>query len=174
MVSKKQAVDSALNGLDFLVRPQVADEDNANFGRLANLAAFRISKKEEYLSAAKCFLNRMLLIQRKDGGFGPEEYSVPSAGGSVLIELMAAKRLGFSIASKAQLNKVAQYILDLQINEPDSPAHGAFRGYDSNYKLGNCSNCRTDVYSIMGLLRYADISDSYYFFDAKGAGKISK
>jgi hypothetical protein len=149
-------------------------EYNDDFGALANMAAYKLSSKQEYLRAFECFLKRMLSVQRSDGGFGHEEYSDPAAGGSILMELMAAKQLGFIYASPEQINRIVQHILSLQVQDSESPAFGAFRGFNHLDVIGNCSNSRTAAYAIMALLRYAGAVDSYYFFDFPSKQRMSK
>ncbi|MBN1900282.1 hypothetical protein JW926_03035 [Candidatus Sumerlaeota bacterium] len=148
---------------------EIMHEYNDDFGALANLAAYNLCKDEKYLQAAKCFLQRMLRIQREDGGFGPDEYSVPNAGGTVLLELMAAQKLGYPLASLEQLSRIARYIMNLQFQDADNPARGAFRGFNESYVVSDFFNARTGAYSVMGLLRYAGAADPFYFFDGENS-----
>ncbi|AQQ70021.1 hypothetical protein SMSP2_00358 [Limihaloglobus sulfuriphilus] len=146
---------------------EVMHEYNDDFGALANLAAYRQTRNQDYLNNAERFLKKMISSQREDGGFGPKDYSVPSAGGSVLLELMAARELGLTVGSSDNLDRALDYILDLQITDPQSPARGAFRGFDHNYQISGFANTRTATYAIMGLLRYAGAADPFYFFDSE-------
>jgi hypothetical protein len=143
---------------------------NDDFGALANLAAWKLTRNDKYFIAAKCFLGKMLSIQREDGGFGPADYSVSSAAGVILMELMAANILGISFASSEQLSNIVKYILGLQIHT--GFASGGFRGVNNeSYKLFHCSNARETSYSIMGLMRYAGATDVFYFLDSKVSDK---
>ena len=146
---------------------------NDDFGALANLAGWKLTGDVKYFNAAECFLKRMVSIQRDDGGFGPAEFSVPSAGGSVLLELQAAEAIGYSLATAEQKSNAARYILNLQIPN-NGIAQGGFCGVSNQtYKVVQCTNSRTTTYSIMGLMRYTGVTDSFYFFDSEEEKKGS-
>jgi hypothetical protein len=130
---------------------------NDDFGTLANLAAYKLTKNESYLLAARRFLKRMTTIQHQDGGFGPSVYSVPSASGVILIEALAAKSLGLDLVDQNMIESAVNYLLNIQVKKSDVPYSGAFRDTEI------VSNARTGAYSIMALLRYAGITDSNYF-----------
>lgn len=139
-------------------------EYNDDFGALANVEAFRLTGERGYLQAAERFLGHMVAIQRADGGFGPAEYSVPAAGGSVLLELLAARACGSELPSDAVIDRAVDYVLDLQIVRPGDPADGAIRGYDDHYQLGErICNARSGGYAILSLLRYAGAKGPIYF-----------
>jgi hypothetical protein len=144
---------------------QVMHQYNDDFGALANLAAWKLDARDDYRDAAERFLRKMLREQRTDGGFGPAEYSCPPAGGAVLLELLAAQRLGLHLASGQQLSDAARYILSMQVRQPGHPNDGAFFGYsEPQYTVDRrTANLRTGAYSIMGLLRYAGAIDDYYY-----------
>jgi hypothetical protein len=130
---------------------------NDDFGTLANLAAYKLTKNESYLLAARRFLKRMTKIQRQDGGFGSSVYSVPSACGVIVIEALAAKSLGLDLVDNNMIESAVNYLLNIQVKKSDVPYSGAFRDTEI------LSNARTGAYSIMALLRYAGITDSNYF-----------
>ncbi|HOF18839.1 MAG TPA: hypothetical protein PK082_08005 [Phycisphaerae bacterium] len=139
---------------------------NDDFGALANLAAWKLTGDEGFLRAAERFLKRMLTIQRADGGFGPAEGSVPSAGGAVLIELLAARRVGFDWARQDPLDRAARYLMGLQIRRPGAPADGGFRGFTGEYTLSEtAANVRAGAYAILALLRYAGQTGPNYFLE---------
>lgn len=143
---------------------EVMHQYNDDFGALANLAAYKAGGDVAYRDAAGRFLKRMLRAQRADGGFGPESFSVPSAAGAVLMELLAAESLGMSFASDEQKRRIISYINGIQVRDEGHPAYGAFLGVDSNYEVSSEANTRTGAYSIMALFRYAGVADPYYFF----------
>jgi hypothetical protein len=137
---------------------------NDDFGALANLAAFKNTGGVEYRCAAVTFLSTMLMAQNDDGGFGPENQSVPSAGGSVLIEMLAAKRLGLELPDEIDqaIVRASEYILNLRYGKGESA--NAFLGFDEDYKLSDrFTNARTGAYAILALLRMADRDDEFYF-----------
>ena len=147
-------------------RWEVMHQYNDDFGALANLAAYKVEKNNVYLTNAKAFLSLMGKTQRSDGGFGPDSYSVPSAGGSVLTELLASQQLGFDWLSSTTVDGALKYILNLQIHAPGSDSDGAFCSLEGeNEVCGKSSNIRTAAYAIMALLRCAGAQDSYYFFE---------
>jgi hypothetical protein len=164
---------TTLEALDGRVDPssahpgwQVMHKYNDDFGALANLAAFSLDGEAAYRDAAVGFLKRMAAEQRQDGGFGPKDHSVPSAGASVLIELLAARKLGIEVADQDVLDRTAAYLRSRQVCRPDSPADGAFLGYSrKGYTVSDYeANTRTGAYAIMALLRYVGASDPFYFF----------
>lgn len=139
---------------------------NDDFGALANLAAWQLTGEASYLDGAERFLRRMLAIQRDDGGFGPPEKSVPSGGGPVLMELLAAQALGHRWADQGRLDRAAEYLMSIQVRTGQGdPADGAFRGFSEQYILSDdTANIRAGAYAILALLRYAGVTDRYYFF----------
>ena len=139
---------------------------NDDFGALANLAAWKCTGEGKYRESAEKFLRLMSKTQREDGSFGPEAWGVPSGAGAVVMEMVAAKRLGISNAEydKAIENAV-EYLLNLQNNVPDNPADGAFFGMTDEYEVSTvCANARTAAYAIMALLHYAGAQDNIYSF----------
>lgn len=139
---------------------------NDDFGTLANLAAWKITGEQSYRTSAEKFLSRMCAVQHENGGFGPEEWSVPSAAGVIVQEILAAKQLGICRPEYDRAaEKAVEYLLQLQHNNPDSPADGAFFGMTDSYELSDTqANARTASYAIMGLLRYSGAIDNIYFF----------
>lgn len=136
---------------------------NDDFGALANLAAWTVEGQDCYLQAAKRFLTRMLREQREDGGFGPADHSVPSAGGAVLLELLEMQRLGFALANQQQLERIVLYLINLQVTRPGEADDGGFRGYTGGYTLNpNTLNIRAGAYAILALLRYAGSDGGTY------------
>ena len=106
---------------------EIMHQYNDDFGALANLAAFAISGNNSYKDAAERFLRRMATVaQRDDGGFGPDSESVPSAAGVVLIEALAAKKLGLELIGSDSLGKAVKYLLNIQIHQPGKGGEGAF------------------------------------------------
>lgn len=139
-------------------------EYNDDFGALANLEAWRLTRDPAYLEAAERFLAHMLEIQHADGGFGPKGWAVPSAGGSVLLELMAARALGSSLKVDNAIERALEYVLGLQVLRQGDPADGAFLGFTGNYTIdGNISNARSAGYAVLSLLRYAGATGPIYF-----------
>lgn len=139
---------------------------NDDFGALANLAAWKTTGEEAYRNSATRFFDRMCVSQHRNGGFGPEEWSVPSAGGAIVMEMLAAKQLGISSPEYDEaVEKAIHYLLALQKTDPDSPSDGAFFGMTEDYGLSDTrANARTAGYAIMALLRYAGATDDIYFF----------
>lgn len=123
---------------------------NDDFGALSNLAAYKITNDATYRNAVELFLGRMLKSQQTDGGFGQEDCSVPSAGGSVLLELLAAKSMGLEISSEEQIESVVEYLLGIQCLDKSSGAYGAF--LDNK----NEAHARTCAYAITALFQYCD------------------
>lgn len=147
-------------------RWEVMHQYNDDFGALANLAAYKLEKDSIYLNSAKRFLSLMSDTQRSDGGFGPDSYSIPSAAGSVLTELLAARQLGFDWIKSETIDGALEYILNLQIHASGNDSDGAFCSLDGeNEVCGKSSNIRTAAYSIQALLRCAGAQDPYYFFE---------
>ena len=139
-------------------------EYNDDFGALANLEAYRLTNDRGYLEAAERFLRHMIAIQHQDGGFGPTDYTVPAAGGSVLLELLAARASGSALPVEGAISRAVDYVLGLQVVRPGDPADGAFRGYDDNYQLGNrICNIRAGGYAILSLLRFCGATGPIYF-----------
>lgn len=142
-------------------------EYNDDFGALANLEAWRLTRQGAYRECCERFLKHMLVSQREDGGFGPggkEGYSVPAAGGSVLVEMLAARANGLGLDLDESIVRAVEYILDLQFVEPGTLADGAFRGFTRDYALDpDISNLRSVGYAIMGLLRFTGAVSPIYF-----------
>lgn len=142
---------------------------NDDFGALANLAAWKCTGEEKYRESAEKFLRLMSKTQREDGSFGPEVWGVPSGAGAVVMEMVAAKRLGISNADyDKSIENAVEYLLNLQSNVPDNPADGAFFGMTDEYEVSTvCANARTAAYAIMALLHYAGAQDNIYSFTNK-------
>lgn len=139
-------------------------EYNDDFGALANIEAWRLTGDTAYRDAAERFLRHMLAIQHADGGFGPAEFTVPAAGGSVLLELLAASAAGSTLPMDDAITRAVDYVLNLQIQRPGSPADGAFRGYNDSYTLSErICNMRAGGYAILSLLRFAGATGPIYF-----------
>ncbi len=153
-------------------------EYNDDFGALANMMAWQITGDVQYMRAAERFLSHMLSMQREDGGYGPhgvDGFSVPPAGGSVLLELLAARALGSSLPVDTAIEATVDYILGLQVMRPDGVADGAFRGYTDSYTLDPAiANIRTGGYAIMALLRYAGATGPIYFPSYEATDKNSQ
>lgn len=148
-------------GLPYTCRQwEIMHKFNDDFGALANLAAYRITGSSSYRNAAVRFLKRMLDSQRCDGGFGPVGYAVPSAAGTVAIELLAAKKLGLEITGNDEIEAAMTYLLGIQVHNKDCLGYGAFLDDD------NEANARTCAYAVMALLRWAGAIDNYYFFES--------
>jgi len=139
---------------------------NDDFGALANMAAWKITGKQIYLNNSEKFLHLMCKTQRNDGGFGPEEWGVPSAGGAVVLEMLAAKQLDISCPEyEIATKRAVKYLLKLQNVDPGNTADGAFFGMTENYEVSTiCANTRTAAYAIMALLHYAGAEDNIYSF----------
>ncbi len=147
---------------------QIMHQYNDDFGALANLAASTVEDTPSYRDNAEQFLRRMLATQRDDGGFGPPEWSVPSGGGAVLLELHAARAIGMEIGEDDALDRAAAYLIGTQVRRDGDPADGAFLGFDGpdSYELSDTiANARTGAYAIMALLRHAGAVDPYYFIE---------
>lgn len=139
-------------------------EYNDDFGALANVEAYRLTGNRQYLEAAERFLRNMVEIQRRDGGFGPAEYSVPSAGGSVLLELLAAEACGSSLPVGDAVRRAVDYVLALQVLRKGAPEDGAFRGFTNDYTLDpDVCNVRAGGYAILALLRLSGAKGPIYF-----------
>lgn len=139
-------------------------EYNDDFGALANLEAGRLTGEASYLQAAERFLGHMIRIQRGDGGFGPAEYSVPSAGGGVLLEMLAAKACGSSLSLAPAISRAVNYVLNLQVRNDGAPEDGAFLGFTNDYVVdGDCCNIRAGGYAILSLLRFSGATGPIYF-----------
>lgn len=123
---------------------------NDDFGTLGNLAAYQITQDTSYRDAAELFLKRILKSQRSDGGFGFKEHSIPSAGGTILLELLAAEKTGLRISSDEQIDSAVEYLLGIQCLDKTSGAYGAFLDDE------NEAHARTCAYAITALLEYCD------------------
>lgn len=136
---------------------------NDDFGALANLMAYRIDGERAYRDAAERFLRRMLRVQRGDGGFGPADYSVPSAGGAVLIELAAAQDAGLELDAAEAIEQTVHYLLQIQIHRPGDPEDGAFCCLDAENVLDReVGNSRCGAYAILALLRQGGAIAPHY------------
>ena len=142
---------------------------NDDFGALANMAAWKVTGKKIYRDNSEKFLRLMCKTQRVDGSFGPAEWGVPSAGGTVVLEMLAAKQLNISSPQyEHTTEKAVKYLLKLQNINPDNPANGAFFGMTDDYEVSTvCANTRTAAYAIMALLHYAGAQDNIYSFTEK-------
>jgi hypothetical protein len=142
---------------------------NDDFGALANLAAWKCTGEDKYRKSSEKFLRLMCRTQREDGSFGPDEWGVPSGAGAVVMEMIAAKRLGISnIDYEKATESAVKYLLNLQNHAPGNPADGAFFGMTDDYKVSTvCANARTAAYAIMALLHYAGVQDNIYSFTNK-------
>lgn len=140
---------------------------NDDFGALANMAAWKITGKQIYRDNSERFLRLMCKTQRADGSFGPEEWGVPSAGGAVVLEMLAAKQLNISCPEyEIATEKAVKYLLQLQNIVPNNPANGGFFGMTDDYEVSTvCANTRTAAYAIMALLHYAGAQDNIYYFN---------
>lgn len=139
-------------------------EYNDDFGALANIEAFLLTGERSYLDAAERFLRHMMEIQRTDGGFGPEGYSVPAAGGSVLLELLAAEACGSELPVSDAVSRAVEYVLNLQVQKEGAPEDGAFRGFTNDYTLDpDVCNVRAGGYAILSLLRMSGATGPIYF-----------
>ncbi len=141
---------------DALRKWEIMHQYNDDFGALANLAAFKLTGKDEYRNAVRRFMRRMVKSQREDGGFGPQEFSVPSASGMILIEVYAAKSIGLNLMTEESINSAVKQILSMQMPSDSNPINGLFMDDEEHL------DCRTTAYSIMALLRYAGASDFCY------------
>jgi hypothetical protein len=138
---------------------------NDDFGALANLAIWKTTGEIQYLEAFNRFINNMLVSQNSDGGFGIPDQSVPSAGGAILIELLAAKQLSVKLPEKSEevIANAAEYLINLRYGK--GVGANSFLGFDDDYKLSKTiSNARTSAYSILALMRMAGVKDDFYFF----------
>lgn len=143
---------------------EIMHKYNDDFGALANIAAYKETGKYTYAENATHFLENMLDIQRADGGFGPQNYSIPSAGGTVLLELLAAEKNGIIQNCEQNISRAVQYLLDLQIKRPGKAGNGAFAGFDSKNQVSTTqANMRSTAYAILALLKYAGNKDEIYF-----------
>lgn len=142
---------------------------NDDFGALANMAAWKITGKQIYRDNSQKFLQLMSKTQRTDGGFGPEEWGVPSAAGAIVLEMLAAKQLNISCTEyDTATEKAVEYLLKLQNIVPKNSADGAFFGMTDDYEVSTvCANTRTAAYAIMALLHYAGAQDNIYSFTKK-------
>ncbi len=139
---------------------------NDDFGALANLAMYQAEGGDAYRDAATRFLARMVREQREDGGFGPADYSIPSAGGPVLIEMLAAEACGVDVVPGGAVERAVEYLLALQ-QPKGSRGAGAFAGFSAEYRLdGRTSNARAGGYAILALLRFGGAVDECYFVEA--------
>ncbi|NLF31165.1 MAG: hypothetical protein GX591_09800 [Planctomycetes bacterium] len=148
---------------------QIMHQYNDDFGALANLAGWKATGDASCRDGAVRFLKRMLATQRDDGGFGPAEWSVPSAAGPILTELHAAKALGIDLDAGAAVARAVDYLIGTQVRRENDRADGAFLGFSgpNTYDLSDhLANARTGAYAIAGLLRVAGAVDPYYFFEA--------
>ena len=162
----KLQVDSLKKGVNGGILWGIMHEYNDDFGALANLAAYSVEKEPSCLDGAKRFLKFLARSQRADGGFGPEDFSVPSAGGSAVIEFLASRSLGLNWVDQETIDNAVSYLFSRQFRKSGSPADGAFLGVSQVYELSNTlANMRITSYAIMALLRYAGAVDPYYFFD---------
>jgi len=144
---------------------QMMHRYNDDFGALANLAAWKDLGDQKYLQAAERFCRHMINSQRADGGFGPEEFSVPSAGGTVLMELSAARAVGCDWADPDAIDKAAEYLHSIQWRAPGKSGDGAFIGFSNSYAAKHATaTMRTTGYAVLALLRYAGKVDDFYFF----------
>lgn len=139
-------------------------EYNDDFGALANLEIWRLTGDVVYRDAALRFLRHMAAIQGKDGGFGPDGVAVPSAGGSVLLEMLAAQECGVEDDFNPAIDRALDYILSLQLKRPGTPTDGAFLGMNGNYVVdGTTCNIRAGGYALLSLLRLAGAKGPIYF-----------
>ncbi len=146
---------------------------NDDFGALANLAAYNETGDVNYKDAFERFIGKMVRSQHNDGGFGPQQWTVPSAAGVIAVEIMAAKTLGI-IGNELDgtLDASIDYIVNLQVRDNEDSC-GAFRGFTDDYVISSeAANGRTGAYSIMALLRYAGAEDNIYFFNKSCEGKL--
>ena len=138
---------------------------NDDFAALANLAAYSLEPRATYLDSLKKFFKFIETSQNYDGGFGPKDFSIPSAGGACLMEFLAAKTLGLNLVKQETIDSAVRYLIERQYCKADSTGNGGFFGVSVDYKVSDTMiNMRTTSYSVMGLLRYAGASDPYYFF----------
>jgi hypothetical protein len=145
---------------------------NDDFGALANLAAYSLEKDDFYQNGAERFLRYLARKQRLDGGFGPKEFSVPSAGGTAIIEFLVSRSLGFDWIDQETIDNAVNYLLNRQFRKINSPADGAFLGVNQAYEVSNTlANMRSTSYAIMALLRYSGAIDPYYFLDINGSNR---
>ncbi len=155
---------------------QVMHHYNDDFGALANLAAWKVTGEAGYRDRATCFLDLMARSQLENGGFGTDDFCVPSAGGAVLIEMEAIKQLGLDRPGYAAArDRAVSFLLSIQKVEPGHLGDGSFFGMTNDYRLSDiCTNIRTSAYAIMGLLRYAGKrAGGIYFFDCEPTPKGS-
>jgi len=150
---------------------QVMHHYNDDFGALANLAAWKVTGEDSYRDSAMAFFGRMCASQYDHGGFGSKTLCVPSAGGAIVIEMLAARELGLQRAEyDVAIERAIPYLLGLQKVSPGNPADGAFFGMTGDYQLSDSiANSRTAAYAIMGLIRYAGSRNEIYFLDGKSA-----
>lgn len=140
---------------------RIMHQYNDDFGTLANLAAYQSTQDSQYRDAALRFLNRMKNHQRCDGGFGPEDYSVASASGAILIEHYAARQSGLSVLDEQGVQRAVSHILGMQFRKSGHDVDGAFIDPpDAEGRL--LAVARTGAYSIMALLRFAGVRNTVY------------
>ncbi len=150
--------------VDHPMKWQIMHRYNDDFGALANLAAWKVLKDATYHDAARRFCKHMYDSQRPDGGFGPDDYSVPSAGGSVLIELAAAKALGCDWVDESVIDKAAGFLVARQWRRPGRGSDGVFLTPADFDHEDNSIAIRTTTYAVLAILRYAGVDDVCYSF----------
>ncbi|MFA5688887.1 MAG: hypothetical protein WC959_07050 [Kiritimatiellales bacterium] len=133
---------------------EIMHQYNSDFAGVALACAHMLDKETDYITPAQSFLDRMVRNQRADGGYGPEEFSVRSAGGMVPVEMMMHDRL-FGERYTGSVAAAMNYLADIQWDEKDSPADGAFLGMTDDYYTDDVTyNIRAASYAIMALIEY--------------------
>jgi hypothetical protein len=127
---------------------------NSDFAAVACLCAHHLEPQAGHDEPARRFLDHMVASQREDGGFGPAEFSVRSAGGMVAVEMMTYAMLDADRYA-ALVPGAMHYLASIQWREPGGPADGAFLGVTDEYTdTPHIYNIRASSYAIMGLLQY--------------------
>lgn len=148
---------------------------NDDFGALANLQAWEMTNNTAYREAAERYFEKMFSSQKENGGFGPADRDevVPSAAGAIVIELMAAQKLGICEKEAEEVVQCAVgYLRSIQVQGSSSNADGGFLGVDENYVFdGKTVNTRTSAYAILALLKVLGEESGIYAIAGSGVKK---
>ena len=122
--------------------------------------------KADYRAVAVKYLDKMFLSQKESGGFGPDDRDevVPSAAGAIILELLAARKLGAYGEEKNEvLQRAVEYLCSIQVRGTSTIADGGFLGVNDVYAFdGRTVNTRTSAYAVLALLKMVGEDSEIY------------
>lgn len=137
---------------------------NDDFTALSLMKAYRITGTENYLRAARAFLDWAAGVQNSNGSFGNP--IVPSASATLVIELLDMYRITKQDSYIKTAEKAVGHLLGLQETAiKDKRSTGGVYGntVDCEWKPRHTLNVRATSYAIPAFLKWSDRTEYDYY-----------